>query len=44
VLRIRGHAETPRALRTIGSLALLVAVLLGGVTGLPHILGAAGLS
>jgi hypothetical protein len=42
VLRARGQAEPPRALRITASLALLAAVILGGVTGLPHILGAAG--
>ncbi len=43
VLRARGRAEPPTALRIAGSVALVAAVVLGGVTGLPHILGAAGL-
>jgi hypothetical protein len=44
VLRATGRSEPPKALRLAGSLALVAAVVLGGVTGLPHILGAAGLS
>lgn len=43
VLRVRGRDDPPRALRVVASLALLVAVVLGGATGLPNILGAAGL-
>jgi hypothetical protein len=44
ILRARGQSEPPRPLRMVASLALLVAVVLGGATGLPHIIGAAGLS
>jgi len=43
VLRVRGRSTPPRALRLAGEATLLVAVILGVVTSLPHILGAAGL-
>jgi hypothetical protein len=44
VLRSQGRPEPPRTLRIVGSASLAVAVVLGGVTGLPHILAAAGFS
>jgi hypothetical protein len=42
-LRVKGRSVPPNALRLAGTMALLVAVVLGVVTSLPHILGAAGL-
>jgi hypothetical protein len=42
VLRIRGRSEPPTSLRLAGTVSLLVAVVLGVVTSLPHVLGAAG--
>jgi O-antigen/teichoic acid export membrane protein len=42
VLRVRGRSVRPKALRLAGTVSLLVAVVLGFVTGLPHILSAAG--
>jgi hypothetical protein len=44
VLRWRGRPEPPRALRVAGRVSLAIAVVLGGVTSLPHIIGAAGIS
>lgn len=43
VLRAKGRSEPPLALRLAGGISLLVAVGLGVVTSLPHILGAAGI-
>ena len=43
VLRIRGASAPPRALRLAGTMSLVVAVVLGVVTSLPHILSAAGM-
>jgi hypothetical protein len=43
LLRLRGQAEPPKMLRLAGAVSLLVAVILGAVTSLPHILAAAGL-
>lgn len=43
VLRVKGRSAPPRALRLAGGIALLIAVGLGVVTSLPHILGAAGI-
>ena len=43
VLRVRGDATPPRALRLIGSGSLLAAVILGFVTSLPQVTGALGL-
>ena len=42
VLRVRGRAAPPRALRMVGMVSLAVASVLGVVTSLPHILSAAG--
>jgi hypothetical protein len=42
VLRLRGRPTPPRGLRLAGQASLLVTVVLGLVTSLPHILGAAG--
>ena len=42
LLRVRGRSAPPKALWVAGSVSLLVAVVLGFVTGLPHILAAAG--
>jgi hypothetical protein len=44
VLRVRGRSAPPRALRLVATVSLLAAVVLGFVTGLPHILGAAGIA
>jgi hypothetical protein len=44
VLRVRGGSVPPKALRLAGTVSLLVAVVLGFVTGLPHILSAAGMA
>jgi hypothetical protein len=43
VLRVQGRSEPPKALRLAGTVSLLVAVVLGVVTSLPHILSAAGM-
>jgi hypothetical protein len=43
VLRVRGRSAPPRALRLAGTVSLAVAVVLGVVTSLPHILRAAGM-
>jgi hypothetical protein len=43
VLRMRGRPAPPRPLRLAGQASLLVTVLLGLVTSVPHILGAAGI-
>lgn len=43
VLRAKGRSAPPTALRLAGSMSLLAAVVLGAVTSLPHILGAAGM-
>ena len=43
VLRVTGRSAPPTTLRLAGTVSLLVAVVLGVVTGLPHVLGAAGL-
>lgn len=43
VLRAKGRSAPPKALRLAGTVSLLVAVVLGVVTSLPHILGAAGM-
>ncbi len=43
VLRVKGRSAPPRALRLVGGIALSIAVGLGVVTSLPHILGAAGI-
>ena len=40
----KGRSVPPNALRLAGRMSLLVAVALGVVTSLPHILGAAGLA
>lgn len=42
-LRVKGRSTPPMALRLAGTLSLLVAVGLGVVTSLPHVLGAAGI-
>jgi hypothetical protein len=42
VIRVRGRAEPPRLLRLAGQGSLLVTVVLGVVTTLPHIAGAVG--
>jgi hypothetical protein len=44
LLRVRGRPAPPRALRLVASLSLVVAVILGVVTSLPNVLGAAGLT
>jgi hypothetical protein len=44
LLRVRGRWTPPRALRMAGQASLLITVVLGIVTGLPHILGAAGMT
>jgi hypothetical protein len=43
ILRARGRSAPPNPLRVAASLSLLVAVVLGVVTSLPHIMGAIGL-
>jgi hypothetical protein len=43
VLRARGRPEAPTILRVGGTASLLLAGVLGVMTGLPHILSAAGL-
>jgi hypothetical protein len=43
-LRWKGRLEPPRALKITGSVSLAIAVVLGGVTSLPDIIGAAGIS
>jgi hypothetical protein len=43
VLRVKGRSAPPTALRRAGTVSLLVAVVLGVVTSLPHILRAAGM-
>ena len=43
VLRVKGRSAPPKALRLAGTVSLLVAVVLGVVTSLPHILSAAGI-
>lgn len=43
VLRMQGRSAPPKALRLAGTVSLLVAVVLGVVTSLPHILSAAGM-
>lgn len=43
ILRVKGRSAPPKALRIAGTVSLLVAVLLGVVTSLPNILGAAGM-
>jgi hypothetical protein len=43
VLRVKGRSAPPKALRLAATLSLLVAVGLGVMTSLPHILGAAGM-
>jgi hypothetical protein len=43
VLRVMGRSAPPKALRLAGTVSLLVAVVLGIVTSLPHILSAAGM-
>jgi hypothetical protein len=43
LLRVRGRASPPKALWVAGTVSLLAAVVLGFVTSLPHILGAAGM-
>lgn len=43
VLRVQGRSEPPRALRLAGTGSLLVAVVLGVVTSVPHILSAVGM-
>lgn len=43
VLRVKGRSAPPKALRLAGTVSLLVAVVLGAVTSLPHILSAAGM-
>jgi hypothetical protein len=42
VFRMRGSATPPRPLRLAGQASLLVTVVLGLVTSVPHILGAGG--
>ncbi|HEX2469967.1 MAG TPA: hypothetical protein VHK05_05210 [Candidatus Limnocylindrales bacterium] len=44
VLRVRGRSTPPTSLRLAAAGSLLIAVVFGFMTGLPHILGAAGLS
>lgn len=44
VLRLRGRPEQPRGLLLTARAALLVTVILGAVTSLAHILGAAGVT
>ncbi len=44
VLRVKGRSVPPRALQLAGRVSLLVAVALGVVTSLPHVLAAAGIS
>jgi hypothetical protein len=43
VLRVKGRSAPPNALRLAGTVSLLVAVVLGVMTSLPHILSAAGI-
>jgi hypothetical protein len=43
VLRVKGRSAPPKALQLAGTVSLLVAVVLGVVTSLPHILSAAGM-
>ena len=43
ILRVRGRSTPPQALRRAGSVSLLVAVILGLLTSMPHILGALGM-
>ena len=43
-LRVNGRSTPPRSLRLVGTASLLVAVVLGVVTSLPHLLGAVGMS
>ena len=43
ILRAKGRSAPPKALRLAGTVSLLVAVVLGVVTSLPHIRGAAGM-
>ena len=42
-LRVKGRSAPPKTLRLVGTTSLLVAVVLGVVTSLPHILTAAGM-
>jgi hypothetical protein len=43
VLRVKGRSVPPKALQLAGRVSLLVAVALGVVTSLPHVLAAAGI-
>ena len=43
VLRVMGRSAPPRRLRMVGRVSLLVAIVLGAVTSLPHIQVAAGM-
>ena len=43
VLRLTGRSAPPKALRLAGTASLVVAVVLGVVTSLPHVLSAAGI-
>lgn len=44
VARLQGRSVPPRALRLAATVSLVIAVALGVVTSLPHILGAVGLT
>ena len=43
VLRVMGRSAPPKALRMAGRVSLLIAVVLGVATSLPHVLSAAGM-
>ena len=43
VLRVMGRSAPPKALQLAGRVSLLIAVVLGFVTSLPHVLSAAGM-
>jgi hypothetical protein len=43
VLRVMGRSALPKALQLAGRVSLLIAVVLGFVTSLPHVLSAAGM-
>jgi len=43
ILRVKGRSRPPMALRLAGTLSLVVALALGVVTSLPHVVGAAGI-
>jgi protein-S-isoprenylcysteine O-methyltransferase Ste14 len=42
LLRLRGRSEPPRALTSLGRVAVLLATALGFLTALPHVRSAAG--